>query len=89
MEPTMEKKSNGALIGSIIVILVLVLGGVYVWMSKTNEPATQEIQENNTNNQNTVEGAAAIQAYDELSNIEQDLNNTTVEDITVDVETVN
>lgn len=32
MEP--EKKSSGALIGSIIIILILIIGGVYLW--KTN-----------------------------------------------------
>lgn len=29
MEP--EKKANGALIGLIIIILVLLVGGVYIW----------------------------------------------------------
>ena len=32
MEP--EKKSNGALVGSIIIILILVIGGIYIWQSK-------------------------------------------------------
>lgn len=35
MEPTMDKKSNGALIGAIIVIIILVLGGVYLWQSNS------------------------------------------------------
>ncbi|MFZ3011646.1 MAG: hypothetical protein WA060_01450 [Minisyncoccia bacterium] len=38
MEP--EKKSNGALIGLIIIILLLVVGGIYVWQS--NRDALQE-----------------------------------------------
>lgn len=38
MEP--EKKSNGALIGLIIIILLLVIGGIYVWQS--NKDALQE-----------------------------------------------
>ena len=32
MEP--EKKSNGALIGIIIIIILLIAGGIYVWQSK-------------------------------------------------------
>lgn len=32
MEP--EKKSHGALIGSIIIVLVLIIGGIYAWQQK-------------------------------------------------------
>ena len=40
MEP--EKKSNGALVGLIIIILLLVVGGVYVWQSnKETSPAIE------------------------------------------------
>lgn len=34
MEPTQDKKSYGALVGSVIIIVLLVLGGIYFWMSK-------------------------------------------------------
>lgn len=34
MEP--EKKSNGALIGLVVIIIILVIGGIYVWMSNKN-----------------------------------------------------
>lgn len=34
MEP--EKKSNGALIGSVVIIIILIIGGIYVWMSNKN-----------------------------------------------------
>ena len=40
MEP--EKKSNGALIGLIIIILLLVIGGIYVWQS--NKDALRETE---------------------------------------------
>lgn len=33
MEP--EKKSNGAFIGLVVIIIILILGGVYIW--KTNK----------------------------------------------------
>jgi len=32
MEP--EKKSHGALIGSIIIIIILIIGGLYIWQSR-------------------------------------------------------
>ena len=35
MEP--DKKTNGALIGSIVIILILLLGGAYVWQSRVSE----------------------------------------------------
>lgn len=37
MEP--EQKSNGALIGSIIIIIILVIGGIYFWKNSLKERA--------------------------------------------------
>ena len=34
MEP--EKKSNGALVGLIVIIIILVIGGIYMWQSNKN-----------------------------------------------------
>ena len=34
MEP--EKKSNGALIGLIIIIIILIVGGLYMWQKNKN-----------------------------------------------------
>ncbi len=31
------KKAHGALIGSIIIIVILIIGGFYVWQSKVKE----------------------------------------------------
>ncbi len=36
IEPV-EKKSNGALIGSIIIIIILIIGGIYIWQSKVQK----------------------------------------------------
>ena len=51
MEP--EEKSNGALVGSIIIIVILILGGAYfLKTSMKNQPATPEDTstiESNTN----------------------------------------
>lgn len=33
MEP--DKKSNGALIGLIVIVVLLIVGGVYLWMKNT------------------------------------------------------
>ncbi len=39
MEP--EKKTNGALIGLIIIIIILIAGGIYMWQA--NKSATEEM----------------------------------------------
>jgi hypothetical protein len=35
MEP--EQKSNGALIGSVIIVLILIVGGIYMWQNRPEE----------------------------------------------------
>ena len=60
-----EQKSTGALFGSIIIIVLIILGGVYIWQTKMKEvqqekqKQTEIIQANNA----------------ELDKIEQDLKN--------------
>ncbi|KKR70090.1 MAG: hypothetical protein UU13_C0014G0016 [Candidatus Nomurabacteria bacterium GW2011_GWB1_40_7] len=62
MEP--EKKSNGALIGLIIIIIILIVGGIYVWQTnKTKENPPQLLPETVTTGDS-----------DELNVLEQDLN---------------
>ena len=75
MEP--EKKSNGAFLGLIIIIVVLVAGGIYIWLS--NQKAAEELLQSETV---TNQDSAALDA------LEQDLN-TTDTNIDVDLEAVN
>lgn len=43
MEPT--QKSNGALIGSIIIILILIIGGIYLYTTKVSKaPEAPQIE---------------------------------------------
>ncbi|HEU0085654.1 MAG TPA: hypothetical protein VFQ59_01705 [Candidatus Paceibacterota bacterium] len=66
MEPetnTAPKKSNGALIGSIIIILILIIGGIYLL------GRTQEGMEVETPNLETD----TLSESDELESIEADL----------------
>ena len=77
MEP--EKKSHGALIGSIIVVLLLILGVIYIWQTRVKEmkELNQQIEEQikNLNAEN----------MGELDTLETEINNT---DITLDTEIV-
>jgi len=76
MEP--EKKSHGALIGSIIIIVILVIGGIYVWQQKTkntiNTTPTQESQDLQSNS-------------NELNNLDTEIN-TLDSNIDVNVDAV-
>lgn len=74
-----EKKPNGALLGSIVIIIILIIGGIYVWQSKVQQLLEQKKLQ-----------SEAITAMDanELNALEQDLS-TTDTNINVDVNGVN
>lgn len=80
MEP--EKKSSGAFVGLVIIILILVIGGIYMWMSNEEK---LEVQENQTQEQ---AGALNDQDANALDALEQDANDVDV-NTGVDVEAVN
>jgi len=71
MEPT--KKSNGALIGAVIVILILVLGGIYLWQS--NSLSSNDLKPIPVNNQQQ----SYLQELNMASVIEADLDTLTEE----------
>jgi len=76
MEP--EKKSHGALIGSIIIIVILVIGGIYIWQTKVKEIKLQR--------EKTEMQAQALQAASdkELQLLEQELQSADT-NVNVDV----
>jgi hypothetical protein len=89
MEPT-ETKSNSALVGVTVIILILILGGIYFWQSN----AKTGIQENTDTNTTTVttttedgETTTTTETYIELENLEKEVENTEIE-AGVDVEAI-
>jgi predicted PurR-regulated permease PerM len=72
MEP--EKKSNGALIGLIVIVVILIIGGIYIAISNKNvieKTVNSEINIQSTQN----EDSAALDSLDEdLQSAETDLN---------------
>lgn len=74
MEP--EKKSNGALLGLIIIIIILIVGGIYLW--QTNRSKVIE-------NPQSLAVTPADSAS--LNTLEQDLNSTST-NIDVNVDTL-
>lgn len=74
--PKEEKGGMGPLIGSIIVIIILVIGAIYFWGGMLNK------QENIVPDQQP----AALSLSDDVGDLEQDLMNTP--DIQVDIENI-
>ena len=78
MEPE-EKKSNGAFIGSIIIIIILIIGGIYVWQSKVQKALEQKRIEAQT---------VTPMDANELNALEQDINSTDT-NVNIDLNTIN
>ncbi len=65
MEPEQTTNGNGALIGSMIIVVILVIGGIYFWKVSMEERATE--LENNTSDSG-VESSSEMEA--ELDSID-------------------
>ncbi len=48
MEP--EQKSNGALAGSIVIVLILIIGGIYLWQKGVQKEDTPQVNTSDTTN---------------------------------------
>jgi uncharacterized membrane protein len=90
--PTMNPQKEGgkgALIGSIIVILLLIVAGAYVWMSRpASEPVLNEMEDASQieNSPDEMLGDLQIQGTsDEVTAIEADVNATNLEDVDVEL----
>ena len=77
MEP--EKKSNGALLGSIIIIIIMIIGGIYIWQFKVQKA----LEEKKLQEENVVPADT-----NELNILEEDLN-TLDTNIDIDLNTIN
>ena len=75
MDP--EKKSNGALVGLVVIVIILIIGGIYIWMSNKDV-----IQNTNTPTENIT-----TEDSDQLNSLEVDIQ-TTDTSTGVDAETV-
>lgn len=76
-----EKKSNGAFVGLIIIIIILVIGGIYIWMSKKEIVQPQQL--NSDQLQTTDE-----QNANALDALEQDVEKVDTS-VGVDVNNIN
>lgn len=69
MEPNnTQEKSNGALIGLVIIIIILIIGGIYMWQTSktTEEIPTEQLSETSAEGQAlTSQDAAALDSLDQ------------------------
>lgn len=73
-----EEKTNGALLGLIVIIIILIIGGIYIWQSKIKEMEILKAQ-----NAAIMEEQANI-----IKLLEQDIKNTDT-NVNVDANTIN
>ncbi len=93
-----EKSSMGIILGVLIVILVLILGGLYLWgttLQNNTEPAAIErptAAENNepesTNAEADVETLQTVSSSDELAAIEADLEATDLDTLDAELQAI-
>ncbi len=83
MEP--EKKSNGATVGLIVIVIILIIGGVYIWKAKVRsameEKKTAEMNaaKAGSNSEVTSSDSAEVDALGEdldstSTNVDVDVN---------------
>jgi len=82
MEPINPSNENsvGPVIAIIIILAMIILGGLYFWNERSNQPATS----NEALSGSLEEMTASIEkqsSSDETSSIEADLNNTNVDNL--------
>ncbi|MBP6884011.1 MAG: hypothetical protein KBC06_02155 [Candidatus Pacebacteria bacterium] len=71
MEP--QEKTNGALIGSIIIIVILIIGGIYFWKTSVkNLPANTETSTSGNTQDDTASLDADVNSVD-LDSLDSDL----------------
>jgi len=86
-----EEKSVGALIGSIIVVAVIVIGGIYFWMTRSGETPSTETSPLGQTVPPDQETAALLNqgTSDEISDIEKDLNATNLNNLDAGMNDIN
>lgn len=82
MEPTAQK-SNGALIGSIIVIIIIILGGIFLFKQNSGDEAMMEkdgamMEESDAT---TEGGDSMMEEGGEVQGVEDELNSMDVESL--------
>lgn len=76
-EETKPENGKGATVGAIIIVLLLVIGGAYVFSQSQSGPEANQTEELSTQSSST-----------EIADIEADLENTNLEDLDRELEEI-
>jgi hypothetical protein len=83
-----NKSSIGSIIGTIIVIAIIILGGLYFWGKRIDEAKMKKdlVSENNTTTTEVDENMEAnviksVSGSDDTASIEADLRNTNLDNL--------
>ena len=92
-EPVQEEKSMGAILGSIIVIIVLLVAAFYLWgkRSEESEPVhepEQTAEEIIAEEDPLLEALEEQDSSDELEAIEADLEDTNLDDLAKELDDI-
>lgn len=86
-----QTKSTGAIIGSIIIIIVLIIGGLYLWGKQIVEKETQDtltseqiLSETDT----TIDSLKNQGTSSKISDIETDLNSTDLNNLDKELQNI-
>lgn len=85
--PAQEEAEIGPIVGSIIVILVIIAGGVYFWFDhiKSTERLNAIINTELPENDETLTDLTEVSTSDDIAAIENDLENTDIEELDDDL----
>ena len=93
MEPQLQpqnKSSIGSIIGTIIIIAIIILGGLYFWGKRIEEAKIKENlvmeQASSTAEENEAAAINSMSSSDDLSSIEADLNNSNLNGLDSELE---
>ena len=84
-----QKSSIGSIIGTIIIIAVIILGGLYFWGKRIEESkVTQNLVEERPQlsaDQMQANSIKSVTASDDLGSIETDLNSTSLDNLNAEL----
>lgn len=86
MQPQMQqnKSSIGGIIGTIIIIAIIILGGLYFWGKRIEEAKLNQNLVSETINENGANEATVIKSVnssDDIPSIQADLKNTNLDNL--------
>jgi hypothetical protein len=80
-----DKETKGPMVGIIVIIILLVIGGIYLWQSRT---APEVINITSTSTDPTTQQLGSQSTSVNLEDIEADVNNTNFDDLDAELDEI-